>query len=77
MLLQIADLIASVNTAQTHGAEPGTPMRESEAVLYVTAEESVDQVGQLLNPCECTGPCLPFDIPQKLELEDNVMQVQN
>ena len=46
MLLQIADLMASIQPEAMADAEPGSPMRESDAVLYITAEESVDQVNQ-------------------------------
>ena len=44
MLLQMADLIASIESVAMADAEPGFPLRESDAVLYITAEESVDQV---------------------------------
>ncbi len=52
MLLQLADLMAATSSEAMAGAEPGSPMRESDAVLYVTAEESVDQVSPL-----CQGLC--------------------
>lgn len=51
MLLQIADMIASVQKVEAAGAEAGSPMKESDAVLYVTAEESVDQARMPLRDC--------------------------
>lgn len=58
MLLQMADLIASIEPIAMADAEPGSPMRESDAVLYITAEESVDQVRDPLIVSQSAVYCL-------------------